>query len=65
MVDDEGRPEDVDELVEELLGPEWVHEDKVDQFTELIRRYGDPHEIRDQLDELIAQAEATDDSPPE
>lgn len=46
-------------LVEDLLGPEWVHEDRADQLAELVRRYGDPHALHDSLTELLDEADQT------
>lgn len=63
MTEDDSGMDDLSELVEELLGPEWAHEDDVDQLIELVRRYDDPRAFRNKLAERIAQAE--DDSAPE
>lgn len=48
---------DFSELVEELLGSDWADEAEVDQLTELVARYGDPHAFHDELEEIIAQVE--------
>lgn len=44
-------------VVEDLLGPEWVHEERVDQIAELVRRYGDPHAFHDRVCEILDEAD--------
>jgi len=43
-------PDVWDEMVEEVLGPEWLSEDRFDQLAELIKYNGDPHAARQEIE---------------
>lgn len=53
MDNSDGSSDELDELVEDLLGPEWVKEDPPEQLAELVRCHGDPHRFYDRLDEFL------------
>lgn len=53
MNENDGDSDDLDELVEDLLGPEWVQEDRPEQLAELLRRHGDPHRFYNRLGEFL------------
>lgn len=57
MTEDDSCLDDLSKLIEEVLGPDWTHEDDVDQLIELVRRYDDPRAFRKELAERIARAE--------
>lgn len=44
--------EKLNELAAELLGAEWEDDDPFDQVVELIRRYGDPHAILEEVQDF-------------
>lgn len=46
-------PELWDEMVEEVLGPEWLTEDRFDQLAAMLEYNGDPHTARQEIEGLL------------
>lgn len=46
-------PEEWAQLVEDLIGPEWSDEPRLDQLVELVRSHGDPHAVRQEIEGVL------------